>query len=246
MGAILDNTAYEQHLSMSSDRCSNGKIKLSELMKLHEKIGELHLNVFGSDSNELRNDHHVAFIFTKIAILVHRLPRENESIVLRTWCSGLKGVRFTRNYQSFDSDGNVLTESKCEMTIIDLKSRRIVRPISLPGFEGHLYNDEIENRCEAPKKIALPDDMTVIGTHRADDRDIDQNGHVNNTVYADIMTQFIPEEYSGSDIKSIEINYISEVLPHEEIKLSTSSCDGQVVFSGATDNRTVFSGVIRF
>lgn len=246
MGAILNNTAYEMPAKVTADRCKDGNLKISELMKLHERIGELHLNVFGSDSETLRNEHHIAFVFTKARILIHRLPGENEDITVRTWCSELKGARFIRNYQTFGGDGSVLTESKCEVTVIDMISRKITRPSAIPGSEDFLYNNELENGCERPKKLNLPENMTAVGVHKADDRDIDDNQHVNNTVYADIMAAFTPDNYREKAVRSVEISFISEVLPHEDVAVFSAESQDGVLFSGSADGRAVFSGALGF
>ena len=246
MGAILNNTAYEMKVSVDSDLCKNGEIKISALMKLHEKIGELHLNIFGSKSDVLRTKHNVAFIFTKTAILIHRLPLENEEITLKTWCSELKGVRFTRNYQTFDSLGNPLTEAKCEVTTIDIVSRKIIRPSTIPGFDGFLYNNEQENSCEKPQKIKLPEELPFVGVKKIEKSDFDDNNHVNNTVYADIMYKFLPREVDFGAVKGFSINFVSEVLDCEEISVYRSAVKNGVKFLGKLADREVFIGQISF
>lgn len=246
MGAILNNTAYEMRVSVDSDACTQGKIKISALMKLHEKIGELHLNVFGSNSDALRNEHNVAFIFTKTAILIHRLPLCNEEIIVKTWCSELKGVRFIRNYQTFDGFGNVLTEAKCEITTIDMVSRKIVRPASIPGFDGFLYNDELTNGCDSPKKISLPETLTATGVHKAKNSDIDSNHHVNNTVYADILMDALPDAFKETKAQSLEINFVSEVLEQEEIKVLAALENNEFFVLGVASDREVFRGKVWF
>lgn len=246
MGAILNNTVYEMPITVNSDICTLGKIKISKLMKLHEKIGELHLNVFGTESKTLRDSCGAAFIFTKCNILVHRLPLENEEIVLKTWCSELKGVRFTRNYQTFDSLGNALTEAKCEVTTIDIVSRKIIRPSTIPGFDGFLYNNEQENSCEKPQKIELPEELPFVGVKKIEKSDFDDNNHVNNTVYADIMYKFLPREVDFGAVKGFSINFVSEVLDCEEISVYRCDVKNGVKFLGKLADREVFRGQISF
>lgn len=244
MGAILNNTVYEMPITVNSDICTFGNIKISQLMKLHEKIGELHLNVFGTESEKLRKTCGAAFIFTKCNILVHRPPLENEEIILKTWCSELKGVRFTRNYQTFDKIGNALTEAKCEVTTIDVESRKIIRPSAIPGFDCFLYNNEQENSCEKPQKIELPDDLQFVGVKKIETSDFDDNGHVNNTVYADIMCEFLHEGFNLSEIKGFNINFISEVLDCEKMSIYRCDTADGLKFLGKLADREVFRGQI--
>ena len=246
MGAIFNNTAYEMTVTVLPEACASGKIKISQLMMLHQIIGEKHLNAFGTTSENMRSEQNLAFIFTKAAILVHRLPSENEKITLRTWCSELKGVRFTRNYQTFNKNGVCLTECKCEVTTIDLNSRRIVRPSSIEGFNDFLYNTELENACEAPKKLSVSDELKSVKTVLITDEFIDFNNHVNNTIYADMMMSVLPEEKREEPITKVYINFVNEVLLGEEIELFSFTNDENHIVCGKIEDKTVFIGELSF
>lgn len=246
MSAILDNTAYEIKFKVLPEVCASGKIKISKLMMLHQEIGEKHLNVFGTTSENMRNEQNLAFIFTKAAILIHRLPQLDEEITVRTWCSELKGVRFTRNYQTFDKNGVCLTESKCEVTTIDLKTRKIVRPSNINGFDGFLYNNELTNGCENPKKLSNIENSVLAETIEATDESIDFNNHVNNTVYADMMVGVLPKEKNFATAKSVNINFINEILIGETINVFTENENEVCSTCGKVGDRIVFLGQITF
>ncbi len=247
MSAIFDNTAYEMNVKILPEVCTSGKIKISQLMMLHQEIGEKHLNVFGTTSKEMREDQKLAFIFTKASILIHRLPSKNEEIVVRTWCSELKGVRFTRNYQTFDLNGSPLTEAKCEVTTIDLESRRIVRPTNIDRFDDFLYNNELENNCPAPQKIANFDNLYLAKSINATEETIDFNGHVNNTMYADFAISVLPDNVIKSNISKVDINFINEVMPHEIIDLYIAQTNQQCyVVSGKVGDKQSFLAQIEF
>lgn len=246
MGTIFDKTAYEITLKILPEVCTSGKIKISQLMMLHQNIGEQHLNAFGTTSQKMRDEQNLAFIFTKAAILIHRLPQEGEEITLRTWCSELKGVRFTRNYQTFDKNGVRLTECKCEVTTINLESRRIVRPSTINGFDDFLYNNELENLCNAPRKLSISDDLTLAKTVFITDEFIDFNNHVNNTVYADMMVSVVPDEKKSTPVKEVYINFVNEVLLNEEIELFITTSDENHRVCGKIMGKLVFIGEMSF
>lgn len=241
MGSIFDNTAYEMNTKILPEVCTLGKIKISELMMLHQQIGEKHLNAFGTTSADMRAKQNIAFIFTKARIVIHRLPQENEEITVRTWCSELKGVRFTRNYQTFDKIGNALTEAKCEVTTINLETRKIVRPASIEGFADFLYNNELANACEAPQKIDAIDNAQRVSQRKASAETIDFNSHVNNTMYADFAMSIIPDITELGEPQSVDINFINEVMPNEIIDLYLASVeDKTLVVTGRVGDETPF------
>lgn len=247
MGAILDKTAYEWETSVTCFEVDMFRLlRLSALMKLHQEVGELHLHEFGTDSNRMRDEQKLAFIFTKVAIKVHRMPLMEEKIRVRTWCSSLKGVRFTRNYAVLTPDDEVLTEAKGEVTTINLETRRIVRPREINGLENFLYNEELENSCEYPEKLSFPECEAKCFSRLARFSDIDFNGHVNNTVYADIVTDCLPISVSEKPLKGFTVNYVNELLMGEELKISAAEHDGVWSFVGETADRVCFTAEMSF
>lgn len=246
MGEILNKTAYEWDVTVTSFEVDMfDRLKVSALMKYQQEIGERHLNVFGTTTEGMRREQNLSFIFTKMNIRINRLPRSEERITVRTWCSELRGVRFTRNYVLFDQDGNVLTSAKAEVTTLDLNTRKIVRPTAILGFDDFLYNDELENLAEYPEKIAPPQtvDSTVLREVRFSD--IDYNGHVNNTVYADIVFDCLPLNLLKDSVKGFEINFVNEVLPNETLNLSVANSDGSFVVSGAVGDCQSFTARVK-
>ncbi len=240
MGCILDKTAFEWATEVTSFEVDMfDRLKLSALLKRHQEIGEMHLNEFGTTSEQMRREQNLSFIFTKVNVLVHRLPRSREKIVIRTWCSALKGVRFTRNYVVFDELGQILTESKAEVTVLDLLTRKIVRPTEINGFADFLYNDQLPNNAEYPAKIKMLVENAVVHTRKIRFSDIDYNGHVNNTVYADMALDCLSPEVLKTAIKGFEINFVNEVLPEETLEISVIEEDG-FVFQGNVADRQSF------
>lgn len=247
MGCILDKTAYEWETTVTSFEVDMfDRMKLSALMKRHQEIGERHLNEFGTTSEQMRNEQNLSFIFTKINILVHRLPRSEEKVTVRTWCSALKGVRFTRNYVLIDRDGEILTETKAEVTTLDLTTRRIVRPTEINGYDGFLYNDELENHAEYPQKIKPTDGETAVFSRPVRFSDIDYNGHVNNTVYADMALDCLDEKTLRNPIKGFEINFVNEVLPQETVEISVSEDVEGYTFFGNVGEKQSFAAKLKF
>ena len=247
MGGLLNNSAYT--LNSVIDSCevdSSKRIRISALMKRHQEIGEKHLNQFGTSSAKMRHEQSLAFIFTKVNIKITRLPEAGEDVTLTTWCSSLKGVRFTRNYVLRDAKGSTLTETKAEVTTIDLKSRKIVRPTDILGFEKFLYNEDLENTADYPKKLAVSDLAKQCFLWKIAEADIDFNGHVNNTVYADMVFEAISDENRRKMPKEFEINYQNEALLNETIDISVAVDGGEYMFSGKIGDKHCFAARLGF
>jgi acyl-ACP thioesterase len=130
--------------------------------------------------------------------------------------------------------------------MMDCNTRKIVRPNDVAGVEGFLYNTELENSCENPAKIKVPSEVSCMCNRTARFSDIDFNGHVNNTVYADIMCDALPEDYQKRVPKSFEINYVNEVLQGEHLEILAFVSDDEVVISGRVLEKIAFVGKFVF
>jgi acyl-ACP thioesterase len=71
--------------------------------------------------------------------------------------------------------------------------------------------------------------MSLVGEYTVTYRDTDVNGHMNNTNYADILCGCIPN-MKQLRVKSIGINYSSEAVLNEELKIYMSKIDGKFYF----------------
>jgi acyl-ACP thioesterase len=245
MGAILDNTAYELQVTVPCfDVDCENRLKISALLRLHQEIGEKHITTFGVTSETLRNDHDLAFIFTKLKVEIINLPKAEEKVTVRTWCSQLKGVRFTRNYLLLSHDGEILTQSKAEVAAIKLSDRSVVRPKDVAVFDCFLYNYDLENECEYPKKLnrIINADFTSERTVRYSD--LDYNHHLNNTVYADIVFDLLPPDTHKNKLKSFEINFLNEAKELDTINLSCEKTENTYKAVGTVGDTPCFTAEI--
>lgn len=244
---LNDKTAYGTPLAVGTfDVDRFDRLRMSSLLKMHQEVGERHIIEFGTCSKTLRENSSVTFIMTKTKAKIHRLPASEEQVLAYTWCSELKGIRFTRNYVLTDSNGEILTESKTELVMMDCNTRKIVRPNDVAGIEGFLYNTELKNGCEYPAKIKVPSEASCVCHRTARFSDIDFNGHVNNTVYADIVMDCLPTEYQKMMPESLEINYVNEVLQGEKMEISVFAKGNEVIVSGKVLDKQAFLGKIMF
>lgn len=247
MGTILENTAYEMSMAVTCyDVDRYNRLKISALMKLHQEVGERHITAFGITSEELRNIYDIAFIFTRVRIKIHRLPKAEERITVRTWCSELKGVRFMRNYQLISENGEMLTESKGEVAAIKLSDRSIVRPRDQEAFNCFLYNFDLDNSCEKPSKLSVLHDGGSWFKRPVRFSDLDYNGHMNNTVYADVVFDHLPKEALQKPVTEFQINFLNEALVGETVLVGVNQTESGYEVSGCVGEKHCFSSKVSY
>lgn len=211
---------YTWNIKISSfDVGQDRRMKLSSILKYQQEVGEIHFGIGGLGFEELvRNG--MAFVITRTRAKINRMPLLNEHLSLTTWHRNSKGAQFFRCYRYSDTSGNPLIESVSAFALVDPETHRILRPSEFLRFGVSTQPGRI-NGCPDPDKIQIPENLIHAGIRRVGWSDIDYNGHLNNTVYADIVADCLPRELRGIEVSEFSINFLSEALEGEEISLKT-------------------------
>ena len=132
-----------------------------------------------------------AWMIAAWKIRIHRLPSMGESIRIRTWPTGFKGLMSNRNFvmESADAPEGAapLVEADSAWFLFDVdagRPRRLVREdlscyLENDAFEPALDMPAVQRRLRVPRDAepVVADVVTVTGSH------IDTNHHVNNAQY---------------------------------------------------------------
>ena len=110
--------------------------------------------------------------------------------------------------------------------LASLDTRQIIRLATVHELDG-TGGGEL---CKSKKlsKLRLPQDLELAGRRKLRYSDTDLNGHVNNTRYADFACDALEMERLGPDrfLSSMQIGYLAECRPGEELLLWTKEQDG--------------------
>jgi acyl-ACP thioesterase len=186
-----------------------GNLSIPALFELFQEVAWEHatLNHFGYE-DLLKQGYFWAL--SRVQIQIHRIPKWTEQFNLTTWPSGTEGLFALRDYQMYNSEGEVLIGATSSWLIVDIKTRR---PQRLEAFKGVM---PIRADIRATNGNATKIDVTDIGmtssiSESAKISDIDVNGHINNTKYVEWAINSFPiNEYKNFEVKGIEVNFLSE------------------------------------
>ena len=167
-------------------------------------------------------DRNQAWVLIRVRIEVRRMPVWEEEIKLKTWPRTMEGVQAFRDFEMLDSSGHLLAAGSTVWTILDLESRRPVRMIGVEYDTGNLA--EIRAIGNKPGKIAWPENLVAVNRLKARYSQLDMNLHVNNARYLEWVINEVPMDLLLSrDLKTIEVNFLSEVKANDELEILTRS-----------------------
>lgn len=202
--------------------CSNdvdafGNIKPGAIMRYMQETAYLHMEGIHPSANELRTQGK-AFLLARASLSIYGNLSHRDEIDVETWESERKGVGFGRCF-SVSCGGVTVAEMASVWTLYNFAERKIIR---VSDADNIVYGSDEELALDLPRRLIYPDadELVLIGTHTASFSDTDKNKHINNTVYADILSDFVPEIRTGdARIVSFYINYANECRMDDEIRI---------------------------
>ena len=196
-----------------------GRLQAPILCKWLEEAAVGHARILGV-AVETLFEHGVAWVLSRLHLMVDRWPAGGEEIVVETWPEAASRLYTERRFEVFDASENRIGAASTLWLVLDLVRRR---PIRLPPFVlEKLAEVEIGTepmRCDdlAPLKTA-----EIQRTYTVRRSDLDLAEHVNNTSYVEWAVEAVPDEVWGThDLAQLEIQYLSE-CHHGQTILSRS------------------------
>lgn len=218
---------YTMMLKVASfDTDSADRMRLSAVLRYQQEAGEQHLGPAGLGWRDL-SDHGIAFVASRWHTVIHRLPRLEETVTLTTWHRDRKGPRFFRCYEWRDAAGNLLIEGVMLFALVSVTDHRLLRGDEFMALAP--LPDAVRNvSCADPGRFR-PTDEEDAGTHLVRWSDIDRNGHMNNTRYADLTWDFLPTEWQDRRPTDVELHFSGESRQGDMLVLCRSVEDENIV-----------------
>ena len=228
--------------SFDTDRTD--RIRLSAVLRYQQEAGEQHLAPAGLGWRDLAA-HGIAFVASRWHTVIHRLPLFEETVTVTTWHRDRKGPRFFRCYEWRDAEGNLLIEGVMQFALVSVTDHRLLRGDEFMEI-APLPDAPRGVRCADPGRFRLTD-ATACGTHCVRWSDIDRNGHMNNTRYADLLWDCLPDAWQDATATDVELHFSGESRQGDAIALcSSAETENTICVAGDTDHGRVFAAKITF
>ena len=244
MDMIIPNE-YIMTLKIASyDVGAEDRMKLSAVLRYQQEAGERHLQTVGMGWQDMIALGMV-FVTSRWRVAVHRLPRMEEEVTLTTWHRDRKGPRFFRCYEWRDAEGCLLIEGVMQFALVSVTDHRLLRGDEFMAL-APLPDATRGVSCADPGRFRLSA-AAPQGTHTVRWSDIDRNGHMNNTRYADLTWDALPLDWQNETPTAIELHFAGESRQGDVISLSTpTEAERILCVAGDNANGRVFSAKITF
>lgn len=227
----------------TSDFDCFGNILPGAVLDIFQDIAGRHSQTLKVSTDDLKSKS-LIWVLVKVKFEISGKPRMHQQVRVKTWPLPPSRVTLRREYLISDEEGNVLIRGASEWALVHSQRRRIMPATGIYNIsEGDFCTDDaIEGKLTKIQNFT-PEDagFTIIPRFC----DIDVNGHVNNTKYANfVMDALSPEK---GEISSFQIDYHREVLKGCDLKVHTDRKQKEVTALGKNkEGEIMFSCYLSF
>lgn len=179
----------------------NGIARTSAVMRYIQSAAQCQLTEHGLSFDELRSMNR-AFLLSRITMELTEPLYAHDKLTALTFPCDSRGFTFLRCYALNKGDKTV-GRAVSAWALIDTETRNLVR---VNDFELGLTTHEAHELALA--RFVMPAAICEVGKYPVNYGVTDRNRHMNNTMYPDMYSSFLPLE--GKRIHTISISYRAE------------------------------------
>jgi len=143
---------------------------------------------------------HKCWVLSSWQVIIHRLPKFGETVVVGTWPYGFSSLSGDRNFVLQTTDGENLVIANSFWVFTDTETGR---PSKLDPDYVAMYPMEPPLTMEyAPRKLALPTEYREEVPFLVTKHHLDTNHHVNNAQYIRMAEDYLPADFEVGEFRA--------------------------------------------
>ena len=181
---------YKHNNIMGTYSCDQNKIaKVSGILQETQEAGRLQMEIQKPSYDDVLAEGK-ALMLSRLDLKIYERINFNEELTFSSWpCPGSRAT-LPRMY-TVEKDGIIVAEAATQWALVDIASRRVLKAeeIDMSNYYMGEYHELFRDKFKIPKDLELHEIKKVeVGYSN-----LDYNGHMNNTYYADILCDCVPE-----------------------------------------------------
>lgn len=191
---------YEKEFQVfATDTGRDGAVRPSALLRYCQQAAGNQMIAEGLSYAQLFAEG-LAFVLSRMHLQVYASLHEYDTVTVQTWTCLEKGASFGRGYRLLHGD-TVVAEAMSVWALLNVREKRLMRVEEAPcRYRG-------DEPLDIPCRFAIPRvAMAEVATRVVLPEDVDCNGHLNNTRYADWLCNFLPDE----TVTDLQLHYVNE------------------------------------
>jgi len=221
----------------------NGYLKYTDLCNLLQLTACVHAELGGISFSDMQ-EHHQAWVLSRVRVEIKRLPKWRDVITVKTWINSLENSRSIRCLELYVGDEKIVG---CETfwAVFNTQTRR-PENLSLPHEHFEKYPNDKATEIQF-SKIDISIDKTFVTEKTILLSDLDIVNHANSVKYLEwCLDNVEPNLLLNQKVERFEMNYLKEVSLGDTITIENSHLEKSMVFTVNVNNKTCFALQLNF
>ncbi|ARP51205.1 MULTISPECIES: acyl-[acyl-carrier-protein] thioesterase [Caproicibacterium] len=233
---VFERTARVESHQIGAD----STMHLSGLLRMEQETGEEHMDAVGLGYEKMYHDG-IALLITENAVEVQRRPIRNENLRIVTRALGTAGVHLYRDFTFYSGEEQIAHILQASVGV-DCRTHRPMRPEEAL-FHYHVFPQSILPREQRVTKLRVNEELPPLGERPVRYSDLDMNHHLNNTIYGDIVEDFLPEQYK--EWKKVHISYMAEAVLGDMLQVQGERRKNGFLMAGRKQGIRSFAALVQ-
>ncbi len=217
---MAENKMYRESFLLRTCDCDlMGAWRPSAILTAMQEAAGMHSFLLGCGRDELLKKG-IVWVLSRCEVRMEKYPRVGETVTVETFPTALRRWFFPRHFLFKNGRGETLGCACTLWVLLDVKERKMAPPgevaATIPA------NADLTPPLPMPGAVEDVDGAETVSVRLPAYFDLDVNGHVNNTRYADWACDALGVECMREyELASLRINYAAEIRPGQETALHT-------------------------
>lgn len=228
---------YSHEWEINFTQCApNGYLKYVDLCNLLQLTAAEHSILGGLSFNDMQ-EHHQAWVLSRIRIEINSLPKWQDKVVVKTWIESLEGNKSIRNIE-MHLNGKKIVGATTFWAVFNTQIRKS-EPLALPHEHFEKYPEK-HATSRGFSRINILQDTNKIADKTVVLSDLDIVNHVNNTKYLEWCLDVLPpKSVLKQQVKTLEMNFLRELNWNDAVEIHSD--ESKTFFSVTKDSKTCFA-----
>ncbi|MBR0266927.1 MAG: hypothetical protein IJQ71_05750 [Clostridia bacterium] len=230
---------YDETFTVLTRDCDlKGTWRLSAVLETMQEVAGAHSFLLGCGREELLKKN-IVWVLSRSELHMERYPRAGEKITIHTFPMPNRICFFPRYYIFTDERGEMVGKAGTLWLLLDVETRKMLPPGDIANLIPD--NRDLAVPMNLPATVGNLQGEEFVSEYTSVFTDLDVNGHVNNTRYADWLCNTLGIDLmSRNEPETVILNYNHEVLPGQKLIFRKVLRDNHYRLTGYLGDTAVF------
>lgn len=232
------NMFSKKYSLRTSDYDVNKNLRISSILDLFQDAAGIHSDLLNVGYDDLIKQN-LIWVLLRTKLVVHSMPEMHSDVTVKTWPHKPSSFGYIRDYQILDDNGNVITEGSSLWAIIDSTLRKpVITDNCIYKIDSYYDDPAFDVKISKRLRDFDTEELSPYSVCPSAS-DIDINGHVNNTKYANFAFNSL-NTLGEPDIREFQIDYHHEIMMKDKVSIYHRCNDDKYCFKGVDEKGNVY------